>query len=91
MKRPTLLQLQVLAHGMSHPRFCGRDIMTLTGSKPGSVYPCLYTMEANGLLGSEWEEGDPHELSRPLKHLYWVTEKGGVLLSQFRAALSPLN
>ena len=40
------------------------------------MYPLLYVLEDAGLIESRWESEEPHELRRPRRRLYKLTELG---------------
>lgn len=72
--------LGVLGVLMEDPnrRTYGFELMTQAGIKSGTMYPILARLEREGLLQSEWEEGDPGDLGRPRRRYYKLTAAGCV-------------
>jgi PadR family transcriptional regulator PadR len=66
----------------------GSDLMTATGIASGNLYPILRSFEGAGWLSSQWEEGDPEQLGRPLRRFYKITKRGRIVA---RKALSELG
>ena len=52
----------------------GYDLSKETGLTPGTLYPLLARLEAQGLLESEWRE--PELDGRPPRHAYRLTRAG---------------
>ena len=52
----------------------GYDLSKETGLTPGTLYPLLARLEAQGLLESEWRE--PERDGRPPRHAYRLTRAG---------------
>ena len=53
---------------------CGADIAKSIGMKTGTVYPILRRLKDAQMLESNWEEGDPSDLGRPLRCFYRIAE-----------------
>lgn len=81
--------LRILTVFLTRPthKLSGADLMRETKLPSGTLYPILLRFEQAGLLESEWEVGDPHELGRPRRRLYRVTPSGRALTKE---ALKPL-
>jgi hypothetical protein len=54
----------------------GADITRATKVAAGTLYPLLARLEAAGWIVGRWEDVDPHEIGRPRKRLYTLTELG---------------
>lgn len=54
----------------------GAEIRKRTNLFTGTIYPILLRFESFGILSSNWEKGDPHQLGRPRKRLYRITGEG---------------
>jgi PadR family transcriptional regulator, regulatory protein PadR len=73
------LILQSIDNGCSY----GFDIMDATGLPSGTVYPALRRMEAEGLIGSQWEaEKKAMAEQRPARKYYRITRTGAVVLEE---------
>jgi PadR family transcriptional regulator, regulatory protein PadR len=73
------LILQSIDNGCSY----GFDIMDATGLPSGTVYPALRRMEAEGLIGSQWEpEKKAVAEQRPARKYYRVTRAGALVLEE---------
>lgn len=74
----TLQTIKVLGVFSSWPEdgLSGAEIARVTDLRSGTLYPILLRLEQAGWLKSKWEEGDPKELGRPRRRLYWVTGLG---------------
>jgi DNA-binding PadR family transcriptional regulator len=70
----------------------GADIARVTDLASGTLYPILLRLELAGWLESNWEDGDPRELGRPRRRLYWMTGVGfRKAKSAFRELVVPLK
>ena len=76
--RMTQTTLRVLALFCQDPtrELCGADIRRATMIGPGSHFPILYRLEAEGWLKSRWEEIDPQAEGRPRRRYYRLTPDG---------------
>lgn len=75
MSGPTLKALGQLV--MSAPTaVAGADITRATQVAAGTLYPLLARLEAAGWIVGRWEDVDPHEIGRPRKRFYTLTEVG---------------
>jgi PadR family transcriptional regulator PadR len=83
MSIQTLRILHALADD-PYKQWYGLELARVAGLKSGTIYPALARLEHAGWLTSEWEEGDPSTLKRPLRRLYRLT---GVGETQGRLAL----
>lgn len=73
------LILQSIDNGCSY----GFDIMDVTGLPSGTVYPALRRMEAEGLIGSQWEaEKKASAEQRPARKYYRITRAGALVLEE---------
>ena len=73
------LILQTVEQGSNY----GFDIMDATGLPSGTVYPALRRMEADGLIGSQWEaEKKALAEQRPARKYYKITRSGSEVLEQ---------
>lgn len=54
----------------------GRQIVTRTGHKQGTVSPILNRLLELGWLVDEWEERGPSNAGRPLRRYFRLTERG---------------
>ncbi len=73
------LILQTVDQGSNY----GFDIMDATGLPSGTVYPALRRMEADGLIGSQWEaEKKALAEQRPARKYYKITRGGSEVLEQ---------
>src|SRR5712664_1631200 len=70
--------LKILAAFLARPtiELSGADLIKETKLRSGTLYPILMRFEEAGLLQSNWETTDPHELGRPRRRLYRVTPTG---------------
>lgn len=68
---------------LKNKKVSGADIMRATQIKSGTLYPNLILLERNGLLKSQWEEGDPKTMGRPRKRLYSITGNGIALIDEW--------
>lgn len=67
--RATLLLLAEHTHGLH-----GYDITKQAGVSPGTLYPMLARLEAQGLLTAHWSPAV--EAGRPPRHVYRLTAAG---------------
>lgn len=87
MSGPTLKALkQLLTDGPSE--IAGADISRATNVAAGTLYPLLARLEAAGWIVGRWEDVDPHEVGRPRKRLYTLTDVG---IRRARAELDALR
>lgn len=75
LSRQTLGILEMLLEDPTRPAY-GFELMTQVGVKSGTLYPILARLEREGLLRSEWEEGEPEALGRPRRRYYILTAAG---------------
>jgi DNA-binding PadR family transcriptional regulator len=86
-----LLALYVLHLLAEQPRH-GNDVMRQIeqrtmgswSSNPGAIYPLLSSMEANGLVQSQWEDPD-----KRTRRIYQLGDEGRQELARLRGALRP--
>lgn len=64
----------------------GLQIISATGNKPGSVYPCLNKMREENYLYSATENKNQRHAGRPPRKYYRLTSKG-ILLAQEKLPL----
>lgn len=76
--RATLLILAANDDGLH-----GYDITRHTGVPPGTLYPMLARLEAQGLMTAKWTPAV--EGGRPPRHVYRLTAAGVAVVRQLRA------
>jgi PadR family transcriptional regulator, regulatory protein PadR len=83
LDRPLILWL--IAQKPKHGYELMSEIKRLTGRKlkPGTLYPLLYKLEADGFLVGEWIEKGKRDLRR-----YSLTSEGKVLLAKVSVLLN---
>jgi DNA-binding PadR family transcriptional regulator len=59
----------------------GLELSQETGLLPGTAYPILMRLEAEGWVTSRWEEIDPHAEKRPARRYYRLTASGAAQAS----------
>ena len=62
----------------------GLEVIDLTGSPSGSIYPTLGQLESCGLFESKKEDIDPKVVGRPAQRIYAPTEFGKSILELFQ-------
>ncbi len=78
--RALLAELLAAGDRWSH----GYGLTSLTGIKPGTLYPLLIRLEAQGYLEAEWQA--PVGSGRPPRHAYRLTAAGQRLARDQAAA-----
>ncbi|GIH02479.1 hypothetical protein Rhe02_05460 [Rhizocola hellebori] len=66
----------------------GVDLMEQSGLGSGTIYPILQRLQTAGWVSSQWEEGDPVSLGRPVRRYYLLTPDGA---EQARQRLAELH
>ena len=72
---PTLRVLGALLENPGEPHF-GYSLMQATGLKPGTLYPMLSRLTAEGWVTREQEDIDPVAEGRPARRYYKLTPLG---------------
>ena len=75
MTIPVRLVLNVFLHDPDAERY-GLEIAESAGLASGTIHPILARLEGAGWLTSHWEDVDPHEMGRPARRYYRLTEAG---------------
>lgn len=75
IRMTTALVLRALLEDPGRPRY-GRELTRETGVMPGTLYPILRRLEAEGLVTSERELIDPHVQERPARNYVRLTPEG---------------
>jgi PadR family transcriptional regulator, regulatory protein PadR len=92
--RITTQTIKVLAAFMSRMQdeISGAEIARTSTLASGTLYPILFRLEEAGWVESRWESEDPHELGRPRRRLYRVTDLGAAKARvAFREVVLPLT
>jgi PadR family transcriptional regulator, regulatory protein PadR len=79
--------LNIFLGDPDQPRY-GFELMKLTGTASGSLYPMLAKLEAAGWLTKGKENIDPHAAGRPARTHYTIT---GAAASTARIQLAALS
>jgi PadR family transcriptional regulator, regulatory protein PadR len=75
-----LLVLQALLREPGRELY-GLELSDETGLQPGTAYPILLRLEAEGWVTSRWEDVDPRAEKRPARRYYRLTADGAALAS----------
>jgi PadR family transcriptional regulator, regulatory protein PadR len=75
-----LLVLQALLREPGRELY-GLELSEETGLLPGTAYPILLRLEAEGWVTSRWEDVDPRAEKRPARRYYRLTADGAVRAS----------
>ena len=75
-----LLVLQALLRGPGRELY-GLELSQETGLLPGTAYPILLRLEAEGWVTSRWEDVDPRAEKRQARRYYRLTAGGAAQAS----------
>jgi len=81
----TQLILQALLRDPTQELY-GLELSQETGLLPGTAYPILLRLEAEGWVTSRWEDIDPRAEKRPPRRYYRLTAAGATQASAAIAA-----